>query len=249
LQVKATNGLACDGHYLKLLHEVKGGLSKMNNDARYTIMFGPDKCAATDKVRPESAHAVPRANVHAHAHAPAHNHVLPDSLMPLPALLPACQHASHRRWLYMYRACALGVQPLLPFCRHRSALRQACPYLNISEVEAPQGTLESLADKTARHARVCVPLLNQRMHEEQARAKYHPVSCIPSSSKYSHICSFLVIIPKSKSWLEGTHCGAHVAMTRGFVAQVHLILQYQNPVNKEWEEKVSSRMHAGRLKA
>eukprot|EP00283_Hemiselmis_rufescens_P022902 CAMPEP_0173439532 /NCGR_PEP_ID=MMETSP1357-20121228/21102_1 /TAXON_ID=77926 /ORGANISM="Hemiselmis rufescens, Strain PCC563" /LENGTH=529 /DNA_ID=CAMNT_0014404915 /DNA_START=13 /DNA_END=1602 /DNA_ORIENTATION=+ len=49
-EVKATNGLACDGMYLKLLQDVKGGLDKFNNDARYTIMFGPDKCSSTDKV-------------------------------------------------------------------------------------------------------------------------------------------------------------------------------------------------------
>ena len=49
-QVKAANGLSCDGQYLKLVQEVEGGLSKFNNDARYTIMFGPDKCGGTDKV-------------------------------------------------------------------------------------------------------------------------------------------------------------------------------------------------------
>ena len=51
VQMKATNGLGCDGGYLKLLQEDSGrDLAKFDNDARYTIMFGPDRCGATDKV-------------------------------------------------------------------------------------------------------------------------------------------------------------------------------------------------------
>jgi len=50
-EVRATNGVSCDGSYLKLLQADAGrDLAKFDNDARYTIMFGPDKCGATDKV-------------------------------------------------------------------------------------------------------------------------------------------------------------------------------------------------------
>jgi len=50
-EVQASNGFACDGAYLKLLQkEAVADLSKFDNSARYTIMFGPDRCGATDKV-------------------------------------------------------------------------------------------------------------------------------------------------------------------------------------------------------
>ena len=50
-QFKATNGMTCDGGYIKLLQEDSGkNLAKFDNDARYTIMFGPDRCGSTDKV-------------------------------------------------------------------------------------------------------------------------------------------------------------------------------------------------------
>eukprot|EP00960_Hanusia_phi_P015953 470550-Hanusia_phi.AAC.3 len=51
LCVKATNGLACDGAYIKLLQKGSAKqLSKFDNNVRYTIMFGPDRCGSTDKV-------------------------------------------------------------------------------------------------------------------------------------------------------------------------------------------------------
>lgn len=51
VQVKASNGFTCDGGYIKLLQEDSGkNLAKFDNDARYTIMFGPDRCGTTDKV-------------------------------------------------------------------------------------------------------------------------------------------------------------------------------------------------------
>jgi hypothetical protein len=51
LQMKAGNGFFCDGGYMKLLQEDSGkDLAKFDNDARYTIMFGPDRCGSTDKV-------------------------------------------------------------------------------------------------------------------------------------------------------------------------------------------------------
>ena len=49
--MKASNGFFCDGGYIKLLQEDSGkDLAKFDNDARYTIMFGPDRCGSTDKV-------------------------------------------------------------------------------------------------------------------------------------------------------------------------------------------------------
>mmetsp|Transcript_60069 Transcript_60069/g.137272 ORF Transcript_60069/g.137272 Transcript_60069/m.137272 type:complete len:465 (-) Transcript_60069:79-1473(-) len=49
-EIKCTNGVSCDGQYLKLLQKDAGkDLAKFDNDARYTIMFGPDKCGSTDK--------------------------------------------------------------------------------------------------------------------------------------------------------------------------------------------------------
>ncbi len=53
--MKAGNGFFCDGGYMKLLQEDSGkDLAKFDNDARYTIMFGPDRCGATDKVRTQN---------------------------------------------------------------------------------------------------------------------------------------------------------------------------------------------------
>jgi hypothetical protein len=50
-QMKATNGFFCDGGYIKLLQEDSAkDLAKFDNDARYTLMFGPDRCGSTDKV-------------------------------------------------------------------------------------------------------------------------------------------------------------------------------------------------------
>mmetsp|Transcript_39604 Transcript_39604/g.61787 ORF Transcript_39604/g.61787 Transcript_39604/m.61787 type:complete len:552 (+) Transcript_39604:50-1705(+) len=50
-EIKARNGVGCDGAYLKLLQkDVVSDLAKFDNDARYTIMFGPDQCAQTNKV-------------------------------------------------------------------------------------------------------------------------------------------------------------------------------------------------------
>ena len=55
--MKAGNGFFCDGGYMKLLQEDSGkDLAKFDNDVRYTIMFGPDRCGSTDKVRPYKPH-------------------------------------------------------------------------------------------------------------------------------------------------------------------------------------------------
>ncbi|KAF9097575.1 hypothetical protein BGX23_008478 [Mortierella sp. AD031] len=51
-EVKAQDGLECGGAYMKLLTESPEGIKfkDFSNETPYTIMFGPDRCGATDKV-------------------------------------------------------------------------------------------------------------------------------------------------------------------------------------------------------
>ena len=51
-EVKFQNGLECGGAYLKLLTESPQGIQaeEFSDKTPYTIMFGPDKCGATNKV-------------------------------------------------------------------------------------------------------------------------------------------------------------------------------------------------------
>jgi calnexin len=51
-EVKLQNGLECGGAYLKLLTESPEGIQaqEFSDKTPYTIMFGPDKCGATNKV-------------------------------------------------------------------------------------------------------------------------------------------------------------------------------------------------------
>ncbi|KAK0560362.1 calnexin [Tilletia horrida] len=51
-EVKLQNGLQCGGAYLKLLSESPEGIQakEFSDKTPYTIMFGPDKCGATNKV-------------------------------------------------------------------------------------------------------------------------------------------------------------------------------------------------------
>ena len=44
-----TDGLTCGGAYIKLL-ESPVDTSKFDNESPYVLMFGPDRCGATDKV-------------------------------------------------------------------------------------------------------------------------------------------------------------------------------------------------------
>ena len=44
-----TDGLTCGGAYIKLL-EAPVDTSKFDNESPYVLMFGPDRCGATDKV-------------------------------------------------------------------------------------------------------------------------------------------------------------------------------------------------------
>lgn len=47
-----TDGLECGGAYMKLLQDnTKLHAEEFSNASPYVIMFGPDKCGATNKVR------------------------------------------------------------------------------------------------------------------------------------------------------------------------------------------------------
>jgi calnexin len=60
-EVKLQNGLECGGAYLKLLRDNKAlHAEEFSNSSPYVIMFGPDKCGATNKVRcTVPSHCVP----------------------------------------------------------------------------------------------------------------------------------------------------------------------------------------------
>jgi hypothetical protein len=47
-----TDGLECGGAYMKLLRDNKAlHAEEFSNTSPYVIMFGPDKCGATNKVQ------------------------------------------------------------------------------------------------------------------------------------------------------------------------------------------------------
>jgi hypothetical protein len=51
----AQDGLECGGAYMKLLKDNKAlHAEEFSNTSPYVIMFGPDKCGATNKVSPKS---------------------------------------------------------------------------------------------------------------------------------------------------------------------------------------------------
>jgi len=51
-EVALTEGLECGGAYAKLLTATDQlDVSLLDGDTPYTIMFGPDKCGGTNKVR------------------------------------------------------------------------------------------------------------------------------------------------------------------------------------------------------
>jgi hypothetical protein len=51
-ELKLTNGLSCGGAYLKFLTaEESFTPAELKDDTPYTVMFGPDKCGSTNKVR------------------------------------------------------------------------------------------------------------------------------------------------------------------------------------------------------
>jgi len=50
-ELKLTNGLGCGGAYIKFLTaDGEFTPSGLKDDTPYTVMFGPDKCGATNKV-------------------------------------------------------------------------------------------------------------------------------------------------------------------------------------------------------
>ena len=49
------DGLECGGAYMKLLQDNKKlHAEEFSNTSPYVIMFGPDKCGATNKVSPDA---------------------------------------------------------------------------------------------------------------------------------------------------------------------------------------------------
>ena len=69
-EVKAQDGLECGGAYMKLLTESPQGIKfkEFSNETPYTIMFGPDRCGATDKVHFIFRHKNPITGVHEEKH-------------------------------------------------------------------------------------------------------------------------------------------------------------------------------------
>mmetsp|Transcript_33506 Transcript_33506/g.72530 ORF Transcript_33506/g.72530 Transcript_33506/m.72530 type:complete len:480 (+) Transcript_33506:137-1576(+) len=61
-EVKLQDGLSCGGSYLKLF-DSHNGADEFNDDTPYIIMFGPDRCGATDKVHFILKHKSPKTNV------------------------------------------------------------------------------------------------------------------------------------------------------------------------------------------
>ena len=49
-ELKLAEGLTCGGAYLKYLTSGEFETSGLKDDTPYTVMFGPDKCGATNKV-------------------------------------------------------------------------------------------------------------------------------------------------------------------------------------------------------
>ena len=52
-ELKLTDGLTCGGAYLKFLTATADfDPAELTDGTPYTVMFGPDKCGSTNKVRP-----------------------------------------------------------------------------------------------------------------------------------------------------------------------------------------------------
>lgn len=49
-EVKFQSGLSCGGSYLKLFNTEGSEISSFQDSTRYVIMFGPDRCGATNKI-------------------------------------------------------------------------------------------------------------------------------------------------------------------------------------------------------
>ena len=62
-EVRLQNGLECGGAYLKYLRPQEAGWTAkgFDNESPYSIMFGPDKCGATNKVHFILKHKNPKS--------------------------------------------------------------------------------------------------------------------------------------------------------------------------------------------
>ncbi|KAJ9608637.1 hypothetical protein H2200_006408 [Cladophialophora chaetospira] len=68
-EVKLQNGLECGGAYMKLLRENKKlHAEEFSNTSPYVIMFGPDKCGATNKVHFIFQHKNPKTGEYEEKH-------------------------------------------------------------------------------------------------------------------------------------------------------------------------------------
>lgn len=68
--LRLQNGLECGGAYLKFLLPQEAGWtpSKLDNESPYSIMFGPDKCGATNKVHFIFRHKNPKTGKYVEHH-------------------------------------------------------------------------------------------------------------------------------------------------------------------------------------
>lgn len=69
-EVRLQNGLECGGAYLKYLRPQEAGWKskEFDNEAPYSIMFGPDKCGATNKVHFIYKHKNPKTGEYVEHH-------------------------------------------------------------------------------------------------------------------------------------------------------------------------------------
>lgn len=69
-ETRLQNGLECGGAYLKYLRPQEAGwiAKEFNNDSPYSIMFGPDKCGATNKVHFILKHKNPKSGEYVEHH-------------------------------------------------------------------------------------------------------------------------------------------------------------------------------------
>uniref|UniRef100_A0A0D6R4Y3 Calnexin homolog n=1 Tax=Araucaria cunninghamii TaxID=56994 RepID=A0A0D6R4Y3_ARACU len=69
-EVRLQNGLECGGAYLKYLRPQEAGWKskEFDNEAPYSIMFGPDKCGATNKVHFIYKHKNPKSGEYVEHH-------------------------------------------------------------------------------------------------------------------------------------------------------------------------------------
>lgn len=69
-EVKLQNGLECGGAYIKLLKESPTGIQaqEFSDQTEYSIMFGPDRCGATNKVHFIFRHKNPKTDQYEEKH-------------------------------------------------------------------------------------------------------------------------------------------------------------------------------------